>query len=131
MVQAGGGSLVLPIRSAFPPGESGDLDGHHRTLRGLLPVLTVFRRQQDVRPLRFRCLLHDPGGACGSDPPQPIPSLRVAVGPFFAPVGNDALRQASKVLPQLLVVELSHQSNFQLFLARGKPTFGTCKTFET
>src|SRR5436190_1374825 len=40
--------------------------------------------------------------------------LRVAVGPFFAPVGNDALRQASKVLPQLLVVELSHQSNFQL-----------------
>jgi TolB-like protein len=39
---------------------------------------------------------------------------RVAVGPFFAPVGNDRLRQASQVLPELLVAELSDNLRFQL-----------------
>ena len=44
---------------------------------------------------------------------QPKP-LRVAVGPFFAPVGNEKLQQASKVLPELLTVALSGESKFQL-----------------
>ncbi len=44
---------------------------------------------------------------------QPKP-LRVAVGPFFAPVGNEKLEQASKVLPELLTVALSGESKFQL-----------------
>jgi TolB-like protein len=38
----------------------------------------------------------------------------MAIGPFFAPVGNDALRQASQALPELLVAELSHMPRFQL-----------------
>jgi TolB-like protein len=41
-------------------------------------------------------------------------TLRLAVGPFFAPVGSDSLRQASQVLPELLVADLSHMSRFQL-----------------
>lgn len=40
--------------------------------------------------------------------------LRVAVGPFFAPVGNEQLRQASQILPELLMTELSHSSSFEL-----------------
>jgi len=34
--------------------------------------------------------------------------LRMAVGPFFAPAGNDTLRQASQTLPELLTAQLSH-----------------------
>ena len=40
--------------------------------------------------------------------------LRMAVGPFFAPVANDALRQASQALPELLTAQLSHMPRFQL-----------------
>lgn len=41
-------------------------------------------------------------------------TLRIAVGPFFAPVANEGLRQASQAMPELLMAELSHQSRFQL-----------------
>src|SRR5260221_576332 len=40
--------------------------------------------------------------------------VRLAVGPFFAPAGNNSLRQASQVLPELLVAELSGAPRFQL-----------------
>ncbi|NOS68935.1 MAG: hypothetical protein HOP33_03300 [Verrucomicrobia bacterium] len=40
--------------------------------------------------------------------------LRVAVGPYFAPVGNDYLRQASQSFPELLLAELSHMPRFQM-----------------
>jgi hypothetical protein len=40
--------------------------------------------------------------------------IRLAVGPFFAPVGNDNLQQASQLLPELLVAELSATPRFQL-----------------
>ncbi len=41
-------------------------------------------------------------------------TLRLAVGPFFAPVGNDSLHQASQVLPELVVAELSRLPRYQL-----------------
>src|SRR5438309_864779 len=40
--------------------------------------------------------------------------VRLAVGPFFAPAGNDGLRQASRVLPELLAADLSGTPRFQL-----------------
>ena len=43
--------------------------------------------------------------------PKPI---RLAIGSFFAPVASESLRQASQTMPELLMVELSHQSRFQL-----------------
>jgi hypothetical protein len=41
-------------------------------------------------------------------------NLRVAIGPFFAPALNDRLQQTSKLLPELLMADLSHQARFQL-----------------
>jgi hypothetical protein len=40
--------------------------------------------------------------------------LRLAVGPFFAPALHDRLQNATKLLPELLIVELSHESRFHL-----------------
>jgi TolB-like protein len=41
-------------------------------------------------------------------------AIRLAVGPFFAPVSEEGLRQASQAMPELLMAELSHQARFQL-----------------
>ena len=41
-------------------------------------------------------------------------ALRLAIGPFFAPAPDDQLRQVAARLPDLLMVELSHQDRFQL-----------------
>ncbi|HMP83883.1 MAG TPA: CsgG/HfaB family protein [Verrucomicrobiota bacterium] len=41
-------------------------------------------------------------------------ALRIAIGPFIAPPGNNELRQAGQILPELLVAELSHLARFQL-----------------
>jgi len=53
-------------------------------------------------------LLPNPGRAAGP------PSIRVAIGPFFAPTAQDDLRRAAQSLPELLTVELSHLGRFQL-----------------
>ncbi len=42
------------------------------------------------------------------------PALRVAIGPFFAPVSQPELNQVSDKIPELLTVELSQGSRFQL-----------------
>jgi hypothetical protein len=41
-------------------------------------------------------------------------AIRLAIGPFFAPVGNTTLEKAATDLPDLLMVSLSHESRFQL-----------------
>ena len=41
-------------------------------------------------------------------------SLRLAIGPFFAPPDNEPLQKAATMLPDLLTVELSKQNRFQL-----------------
>ena len=41
-------------------------------------------------------------------------TVRLAIGPFFAPVGNAALEKAAADLPDLLMVSLSHENRFQL-----------------
>ena len=41
-------------------------------------------------------------------------SIRLAIGPFFAPVGNTALEKAATDLPDLLTASLSHENRFQL-----------------
>src|SRR4051812_43517891 len=46
-------------------------------------------------------------------PAEPSP-LRVAVTPFSVPVGYKSLGEASKVLPDLLAVELSKMARFEL-----------------
>jgi TolB-like protein len=41
-------------------------------------------------------------------------AVRVAVGPFLAPAANDELRNAGKLIPELLTVEMSQATRFQL-----------------
>src|SRR5947209_1922812 len=41
-------------------------------------------------------------------------SIRLAVGPFFAPEAHKELQTVGSALPDLLTAELSHQSRFQL-----------------
>ena len=41
-------------------------------------------------------------------------SVRLAIGPFFAPVGNTTLEKAAADLPDLLTASLSHENRFQL-----------------
>jgi hypothetical protein len=41
-------------------------------------------------------------------------SLRLAIGPFFAPPDNEPLQKAAVLLPDLLTVSLSRQNQFQL-----------------
>src|ERR1700744_3843006 len=41
-------------------------------------------------------------------------SIRLAVGPFFAPSGNRPLEQMAAALPDLLTASLSQQGQFQL-----------------
>jgi TolB-like protein len=41
-------------------------------------------------------------------------SVRIAIGPFFAPAGNAALGNAAAALPDLLMVSLSQENRFQL-----------------
>jgi len=41
-------------------------------------------------------------------------SLRLAIGPFFAPAGNVTLEKAATDLPDLLMASLSHENRFQL-----------------
>src|SRR5438067_8636554 len=40
--------------------------------------------------------------------------IRLAIGPFLAPPANNDMRQASQILPELLVGELSRVPRFQL-----------------
>jgi len=40
--------------------------------------------------------------------------VRLAVGPFYSPPGNEPLQKAAQLLPDLLTVSLSGQSQFQL-----------------
>jgi len=41
-------------------------------------------------------------------------AVRIAIGPFFAPAANDELRNAGKLIPELLTVEMSQATRFQL-----------------
>jgi curli biogenesis system outer membrane secretion channel CsgG len=41
-------------------------------------------------------------------------SIRIAIGPFFAPAGNAALEKAASELPDLLPALLPQESRFQL-----------------
>ena len=41
-------------------------------------------------------------------------SVRLAIGPFFAPPGNQPLEKAASELPDLLTASLSQQNRFQL-----------------
>jgi TolB-like protein len=41
-------------------------------------------------------------------------TVRLAVGPFFAPAADGTLQEAGAALPDLLTAELSHQNRFQL-----------------
>lgn len=41
-------------------------------------------------------------------------AVRLAIGPFFAPVAEAPLQQASRSIPEMLMVELSQQSRFHL-----------------
>jgi TolB-like protein len=45
---------------------------------------------------------------------EPPLTIRLAVGPFFAPAANDELQKVGKVLPEMLSAELSHASRFRL-----------------
>ncbi len=56
-------------------------------------------------------------GAAGSSTSvigaEPKP-LRLAIGPFFAPATDESLREVAHQIPDLLIVELSQHSQFQL-----------------
>lgn len=41
-------------------------------------------------------------------------TVRLAIGPFFAPQGNEPLQKVVTMLPDLLTVKLSGQNHFQL-----------------
>ena len=45
---------------------------------------------------------------------QETNSIRMAVGPFFAPSGNASLEKAAAELPDILMVALSQENRFQL-----------------
>jgi TolB-like protein len=94
----------------------------HFTRARLLPFSTT-RRGGELRN-RLLCGLGWPGLAIGlvivavglaaslayAEPA----SLKLAIGPFSAPAEDAGLRQAGARLPDLLAVELSHESRFQL-----------------
>jgi TolB-like protein len=52
-------------------------------------------------------------GLAGTSAAESKP-IRLAIGPFLAPVGSEGLRQASQAMPDLLMTELSHQPRFHL-----------------
>lgn len=59
--------------------------------------------------LLFALLLAVASGVAAESKP-----IRLAVAPFFAPVGNPSLVEASTALPELLMATLSRQQRFQL-----------------
>ena len=60
--------------------------------------------------LVFGALLLFATSACVAD----TNAVRLAIGPFFAPVGNTTLEKAATDLPDLLMVSLSHENRLQL-----------------
>ncbi len=50
----------------------------------------------------------------GDSSPTPTPTIRAAIGPYFAPISSTELRQAGSRFSELLAVELSSQPKFQV-----------------